>query len=363
MIKNRAISVHKTKYFFAHNIYKMLLPELDFNYKYFIDGSTLLFGESKTGKSFIMVDILSQLQPHVDQIIVVSPTDRQNHTYDRGVVPIPCIHYQITSKLLDDIWERQNALAAVYTKANKPEILKSLFDRIKDSTKAAGIIAAVQQKLRDYRYELESEPDSKAKITTMEDECKKLISVIWRDTINNNRSVLQKLSLNKNEQFALKYLNLNPRLVLIFDDCTDMLAKFRRHPVMQKLFYQGRWAYITTLIACHTDKALDPELKKNAFISIFTEETCARSYFDRKSNDLDREAKQRAALACKSAFSPLAPYQKLIWVREEKKFYRYTASSHSNFRFGSQYVWEYCDKIKSDSGAINADNKFINDFK
>jgi hypothetical protein len=347
------------------------MQELDFDYRLFLDRSTLLFGETGTGKSTIMIDILYQLQPYVDQIVVISPMDRQNHTYDKGIVPLPCIHYTITAKLLDDIWERQNALSAVYTKANKSETLQSLFNKIPGNQRARAIIDSVYQKLQSYKDELagpSAEPAieasaSRAKVAEMEADCKKLIDMIWHNSINCNRGYLQRVAHSKDEQFALKYLNLNPRLVLVLDDCTDLLAKFKRHPVMQKLFYQGRWAYITTIIACHTDKALDPELKKNVFVSIFTEETCAHAYFERKSNDLDKEAKARALAACKMAFTPLARHQKLAWVRDEKKFYRLTATTRPNFRFGSQYIWEYCDRIKADIESATVDNKFIWDFK
>lgn len=341
------------------------IQELDFSYKRFIDRTTLLFGESGTGKSFIIDDILFQLMPHVDQIIVVSPTDRQNNTYGKGTVPLPCIHYTITAKLLDDIWERQNALAAVYTRANKPETLRSLFNRIADNVSKASI-NTINEKLRKYKEEViagsAEEGTAKTKMTEMESDCKRLIILIFRRAINQNREKLSCMSLSADEQFSLKFLNLNPRLVLIFDDCTDLLKKFKSHAVMQKLFYQGRWAFITALIACHTDKALDPELKKNAFVSIFTEETCAHAYFERKSNDLDKEAKSRAYAACKVVFTPLAKFQKLVWVRDEKKFYRFTASSHPSFQFGSPYIWEYCKHIQAEAGAMNSDNKFIMEF-
>lgn len=344
----------------------MSLQELDFDYKRFIDRSTILYGESGTGKSFVIVDILYQLKPHVDQIIVISPTDRQNHTYDKGIVPLPCIHYTITAKLLDDIWERQNALSAVYTKANKPEILRSLFDRIPRNTEARDVINNINRKRRAYEDEIQADGADdaliKLKIADMENECKKLIILIYKHYINEHRESLSKLAITNDERFSLKYLNLNPRLVIIFDDCTDLLKKFKSHPVMQKLFYQGRWAFITALIACHTDKALDPELKKNAFISIFTGEKSAHSFFERKSNDLDKEERQRAAAACKASFTPIAKFQKLAWVRDENKFYRFTASSHDNFRFGSPIIWEYCKQIQAEAGTMSPDNKFIQDF-
>lgn len=342
----------------AHPPMSCAVPELDFSYKRFLDKTTLLYGESGTGKSYVIVDILYQLAPHADQIIVISPTDRQNHTYDRGIVPLPCIHYTLTPKLLDDLWERQGALSAVYSKANNKEVLSALFGKIANKTHISAAIAAIHKKLGDLKRELDPDDPSSA---NMEAECKKLILMIWVNTINENRHILGKMRLTKDESFSLKYLNLNPRMVLIFDDCTDLLKKYKGHPVMQKLFYQGRHSFITSLIACHTDKALDPELKKNAFVSIFTEESSAHAYFERKTNDLDLEARRRAAAAVRVTFSPIAKHQKLAWLREEKKFYRFTSVPHT-FKFGNQYIWDYCESIKAEAGALSMDNKFIGNF-
>jgi hypothetical protein len=170
------------------------------------------------------------------------------------------------------------------------------------------------------------------------------------------------MKLTKDEAYTLKYFDLNPRLALIFDDCTDLISKFKKHPVIQKLFFQGRWAFITCLIACHTDVALEPGLKKNAFVTIFTEETSAHAYFERKTNDLTKEQKQRAANACKISFTSLSRFQKLAWLRDEGCFYIFTSRIHSNFAFGNQHFWEFCNKIKAEAGAIPINNKFIGDF-
>jgi hypothetical protein len=341
----------------------MSVQELEINYNQFLDKTTLLFGESGTGKSFVMVDILYQLQPHVEQIIVISPTDRNNHTYDGGLVPLPCIHYEITKQLLINIWERQTALAAVYSRANKLETLRQLYAMIPNDS-SAGIIESIHKKLRDFKNEITQTDPSTAgsKIADMENECRRLVTMIWKDAINKHRGRLQRLALTEDQKYSLNYLNLNPRLVLIFDDCTEQLKKFKTDPVIQKLFYQGRHVYITALIACHTDKALDPELKKNAYVSFFTEETCARCYFMKDSTSLDKEGKKRADDALKTAFTPLAKHQKLVWIRNDKNFYKYTASAHSGFRFGSQYIWDFCNRIKVDGSTMAPGNKFMGEF-
>lgn len=342
------------------------LAELDFGHKYFLDQSTLLFGESKTGKSFIIVDILYQLQPFIDQVLVISPTDRQNHTYDSGLVPQPLIHYTFTPELLKDIWERQEAFAKVYTQANDPVTLRRLFDMCSDNSRARSIIETINRKLVSYREEIEDGDDDDAtartKIAEMDTECKKLITLIFKQCINEHRGKLQKMTLSKAEQHTLKYLNINPRMVLIFDDCTDLLTRHKNNQTLQKIFYQGRHVFITIMIALHTDKALPPELKKNAFTTIFTEQTCARSYFERPSNDLDKEARQRARDASRAAFEGGGKYQKLAWIRDEKKFYRFTATSRPKFRFGSHHLWDFCQKIQSESGGSLSNNKFIHDF-
>jgi hypothetical protein len=343
------------------------LPELEMSYTKFLDKTTVLYGESRTGKSTVIVDVLFQLQPYVDQIIVFSPMDRQNHTYDGGIVPPPCIHYSISAQLLDDIWERQSALANVYTRANDPDTLEKLFKRIppQKSAKALDQLEQIRRRMHSYEAEL-SESESaevvRNKVEEMRLQCEKLRILVYKTYINQFKTYLNELRPTKKEKFCIQYLNLNPRMVIIFDDCTDMMKKFKTHRVMQKLFYQGRWAFITALIACHTDKALDPELKKNTFVTVFTEETCALGYFNRASNDLDKDAKRRAKDACKFAFTPMAKYQKLVWIRDEKKFFTLTAKKHDNFRFGCDALWDYCNIIKADSGGSLSDNKFIRDF-
>lgn len=54
-------------------------------------------------------------------------------------------------------------------------------------------------------------------------------------------------------------------------------------------------------------------------------------------------------------------HQKLVWVRDEKRFYKYTATLHEEFEFGSPAFREYCKAIAV-SDNIPTNNKFIGDF-
>jgi len=339
------------------------IPELEFHYKTFLDRTSIFLGASGTGKSTVMVHTMYNIRDHVDQVIVISPTDRQNHTYDRGLVPLPCIHYQITENLLTSIWERQEAMVSVMTQANNPAILQSVFDKISPTCQYKAAVGEIRQKLINFKAEMKRSGGDASKIADKEAECEKLITMMIRKSIERNTAALKQLKLTEQERFTIKYATLNPRLLLIFDDCTDQLKRMKKHPVIQKIFYQGRWAYITCLIACHTDKALDPELKKNAFVTMFTDIPSANAYFSRGSNDLTRDDQRKAQAAVAASFTPTERFQKLAWVREEGGFKKFIAEKHDNFQFGSQHVWNYCDEIKAEPGTTSVNNRFSHSFK
>lgn len=344
------------------------LNPLDFNHQLFIDKVTVLYGETKTGKSTIIVDILHEIKPFADQIIVFSPTDRNNHTYsgtgpDDRIVPLPCIHYTISPTILKDIWERQEALVAVYRRASAS--VSRLFERV-----ASADEVKVLQFIRTKRDERRAEVDasiidpviSRRKKEEITADCDRFIDVVQRNCINNNRGRLERMGLTAEERYALNYVNLNPRLVLIFDDCTEEMNRLKNNKVIADIAYQGRHVMITTIIAAHTDKSLDSAFRKNAFNNFFTETSCARAYFNRATNDFDRESKNAATTALAAAFTPSEPFQKLVWVREDKKYYRYTARRHDNFVFGCPEVWSYCDKVASDGAATPRNNRFMAGF-
>jgi hypothetical protein len=343
-----------------------MIPILEFNHKLFIDKTTVLFGVTGSGKSSIVVDILYHLKPYIDQIIVIAPTDMQNHTYSSGLVPLPYIHYKITPHLLGEIWERQNAFVSVYAKANNQTILEQLFKRIPENP-GASAVTEIRKKLETYSAELyktqPSESIARAKISDMSKECNKMINTIYKHIIRKNIHILSNMNLSDDEKYSVKYINFNPKLCIILDDCTDMLNSYKNLPAVQKLFYQGRWAEITLIIACHTDKALLTEIKKNIFVSIYTDEPVARAYFLRPGPSITPDYKKYIIDLLKQVFTPMEKYQKLIYIRDEDKFYRRTAIIHEPFTFGSDIIRKYGEKISVVANALPVNNKYLSNFQ
>lgn len=184
---------------------------------------------------------------------------------------------------------------------------------------------------------------------------------ISKAVIAKHRDALLKQKLNEDEQRSIKHLAFNPRMLLIFDDCTDQLKR-EKSDIMEKLFYQGRHQLITTIIACHNDKTFAPELKKQTFLTIFTAPGSAMAYFERASTCLDRPEKLQARKVAGEAFTSKKPHQKLVLDRVSKKYHKYTAES-STVVFGSPEIRDYSEKIKRSEDEALRNNAFADKFR
>jgi len=338
------------------------------NYKLFIDKITVLYGETKTGKSTILINILHTLQSHIEQIIVFAPTDPQNKTYSKGVVPLPLIHYTITLQLLQDIWDRQQMMAAVRQRANDLKVLKRLFDKL-DLPNVRAKIAIAEQARATHIESIKQQyidPDViETKCTEISEKFNNLMVVIYKNFISKNEKQLRQ-GANEDELFVLDNLGFNHRMVIVFDDCTSMLKdkEIKNSRVFNDFFTCGRWAGLTILFGVHNDKILIPEIRTGAFVSIFTSKRCATAYFMTGTNYFDSETKAEAKRAIKQMQEPENGHDRVAYLRENNKFYICRASLFPKFSFTENNIIErYCAKIK-DQGSVSVDkgNKFYSTF-
>jgi len=343
----------------------MPLDELKLNYKYLLDRSIMIFGESKSGKSTIIRQCMYLLKPHIDQVIVISSSDTTSKSYGGVTVPKPCVHKTITDKLLNDVWQRQQALTDAYNRANDINVLKSMFNEISTPANKAMIERLRnhhEKSIQDMRENYTGD-DMDTKLEDMAKDATELTIKIYKHFIGQSLDYFaNKKNLSKVERTTLQYLNLNPRLLWIFDDCTVQLEKFRKNPIICELFWQGRWLNITAIIATHTDKSFSPELKSGAFLKIFAQESIARAYYTRDSTAMDKSRKNKVMELIDETFTPIKKHQKLVYERETMRYFKYTASIVPDFRFGSPIIWQFCDLIASERDDIQG-NKFMSKFE
>ena len=340
------------------------IPEWNPTADCLLDRMIHIYGESGTGKSFIIRHLMNILQRHIPQIKVFSPTNKQNHTYDQNdEVPRLFIHDAIGENALNDMWERQSAMKVTYDRANNIDTLQSLLARSGD----AGAIRAVQGLKMQFAAQSAKLSESGGaaaapKISDLRKAVEKSICQTCKSVISSRYSQLRSIpDLTENEKYAIKYRNFVPRLLLIFDDCTEQLKSSRNQDIFQKLFFQGRHMFITTIIAAHTDKTFSPELKKQVFISMFTAPECAASFIDLKSNGMEPAMRKKVHEIKSQIFTEDKPNQKMVWDRLEKKYYRYTAVP-VEVQFCSAAVRKLADQVQRPADAVMKGNKYADRF-
>ena len=337
------------------------------NPKQYVNRSIVLYGASDSGKSTIIKDLVYHLRDMATQIFVFAPSDPSNGDYtESGTIPKPLVHYILDATTLTNIWKRQEAFAAVYERVNDIHTLESLFKKLNLETVSRMLLAA-ERSMDERKEEVKDQYLDKSmgtkKIKEIEKTFDDMRRLIYKRYIVDNRHKLARFPLTEEENFTLRFITFNLRLVIIFDDCATEFKKLRKEKcnVLDTLLYRGRHIYVTTFIACQDDKNLDSDLRKNTFINVYTTPQCAMAFFNRAANSFDKETMRRADRATKEAFA--VDNQKLIYVRKENKFYKFTATIRDSFEFGSPAIREFCKRIQNDGVNVAADNMFIKYFQ
>ncbi len=337
------------------------LQTIVFGPEHYLDRTALLLGESGTGKSVIINDILNKLRGLIDEAHVFSPSNKENKSYV-GIIPDVFVHKEPTEDILNEIWERQIARVTIYNeKIIVTEIIRSLFMKVSTiDRKYSEVISKILAKKKILISSLKKGDDYETKVKEVNEKIEEFLSRVYIQSIKTHRAWLLTQKLTTDELFSVTNIHFNPKTMLIFDDCTDAIDRIKNTTFMKELFYQGRHKQITAIFAIHTDKCLPPESKKNTFNTLFTDTPAATSYFGRGSTGMDKEAQVRAAAALKEAFANPKSNQKLVWNRPDKMFYKYTAPYPITIkRFGSANYWTYAESVQKPVGELDTNNKFI----
>ncbi|NBP51235.1 MAG: hypothetical protein EBU70_08670 [Actinobacteria bacterium] len=362
------------------------VPELVVGPSMFIDRTVAIYGPSKTGKTVITKHIMKAVNGHIEQIIIVAPSEPSNRSYE-GVVDPPFIHYRLyladpanpkkddgakgALRFLEAVWKRQEMMAAIYTRANNAEILAQLYGRLPKEVRAEGLrhIEVINAKrgrvIERVRKQFAAEPGRREeKVKEVNEKFKKMLVLLYKKYIAPLYEELwESDDLSEDERYSLYYLTFNPRLLLIFDDCAAQLKPFFNKDIFRLLFYQNRHSYITVVLCCQDDTDLPTNLRKNAFLSFFTEPIVCMSNFERASNKFPKPTKQYIAEIVGDVFKG---HRKMAYIREDDRrqhFYHVQFPYPKPFRFGSSASHELCDSVQSAGVSMDRENPFYDRFK
>jgi len=361
------------------------IPELIVNPSMFIDKTIAIYGPSKTGKTVITKHIMKTVNGHIEQIMVIAPSEPSNRSYE-GFVDPPFIHYRLyladpnnprrddgakgALRFLEALWKRQEMMAAKYVKANKIDILSQLYQKLPKNIKSEGLkyIENINEKrqkvIESVCKKYADDPGRREeKIKDVNEKFKKMLNLLYKKYLTPNYESLWKYDLSENERYSLYYLNFNPRMLIIFDDCAAQLKPFFNKDIFRLLFYQNRHSFITVILCCQDDTDLPTNLRKNAFLSFFTEPIVCSSNFERSSNKFPKSTRSYVAEISNEVFKG---HRKMAYIREDDRrqhFYHVQFPYPEPFRFGSNASHELCDNLQSDGVAMDKENPFYDTFK
>ena len=341
------------------------------NHKFYLNKTTIIYGRTNSGKSTIIDEIMFLCKDYVPIIFVVAPTNSSNNAYTNKI-PSQCILKDLDVEWLDKLLTRQKNSAGAYINANKLDILKKLFDKVSDNNSQEIELSIVKKANSSIIYLEESDIDfsnKKMQKSQILEERDLILKKIYKTTIRYNKIKLENdTQLTKSQKAALSFLDFNPNIMLILDDCASKFKSlYKKSSAIKEIFYEGRHYFFTTIISSQDDKEIDSELRKNTTISIFTTAQSATSNFERASNGYPKHEKLKSKLCTdvvfKQDFNDLKHYRKLVYTQNESEPFSYTiADMYDDFRMGSLPMWEYSDRIGKKNDTVNKNNKLVESY-
>ena len=348
---------------------------LNKTYENFLDKSTLIYGSSGSGKTTIIEEILYFCKPYIPVFIVIAP--RTSDKAYRKKLPARCIKEDLTKRTLELIWKRQFNLTQVYQIANDPINLESLFKKAPDRESTIMIQAIIHRannKIDEInRNSALNYAQKKSQIISVEESRNKRIKKIYKESIMKYKTTLERQSLTDKEKITLYNIDINPRLMLIIDDCSEKFKGWMKMfkgkgdmNIFECIFYRGRHNFISILMSSHDDKIIDTEIRKNARVTIYcNSQSLVASINKPQSGFTPQEKKQAMEMAGKIFGNEdygIKTHQKFCYIREDNYPFRYTiANLYPEFTLGSDSLHELIRKMpKNDDNIEN--NPFLKDI-
>lgn len=341
--------------------------------KHFFRKATVLYGPSGSGKTILTKFIMRKLLQCFPIVIVFCPTNSENEAFT-GVVPEPLIYDQVTVDILKKIYGRAQYASKVYKKANNLAVLRSLFMKISDFKQKQNELYVLSQRDKAVKQAGKmgrSKYDIKKETELITKNANETLRKLYKTNIKHadRKGLFKGARLTENETTSLKYINYNPEILIVFDDCAAELnsiaRKSTKDDTLMNFFFKGRHSHLTTIYTMQDDSALPAPLRKNAHNSIFCTRETATGFFSRGSNNISLADKKRYIAAAEEIFQDYNQhdYKKLIFLREDSKHpIRYLKGDEEDFKMCANIIWKFCDKVKKKDDMIEDDGEWSKYF-
>ncbi len=330
--------------------------EYDFDSKDFMH-SVGFFGGSESGKTFLCKDILSRVRHIFPRVVLFSPT-AANGTDFQGIINKLLIIPEITEEKFTEVYKAQEEIALLYKKINSKEILSEVFEVAATATQKNlynRIISARDKLIISLSPKGEREEGVVAqKVQEINNKLDKTLCKFMKAVILPVRGTLSLDEFSQAAQDCIKYLDMNPHTLFIFDDlmdeCASMIKKTKSAASMLflNLFTKGRHIFATHWHILQDDAPVPPKLRKNLRTSIFTRGDTANSYITRASNGISKIDQKFGLSMINVLFQGKSDYRKLFYFKDKvktEKFQYFTAKNAGLFCTSSSIINNFCDSL------------------
>lgn len=352
------------------------IPYYEINTENVIDRTSFIFGGTKSGKTTIVLSMLHAIKDYIPNFLVIVP-ETSAHFYNR-LLPKRCIKSDMSKSLLKKLWKRQVDLTQCCNIAKDIKILKRLFQKINDRQSAI-MIEAIQvatdstiAKLKN-RHDLDyaQKRDQESDIVQKRDD---KIRFLLKRSIREHRKQLMELDLTVEENIALDYLDVNPRIAIIVDDCTENIPIWMKYfkkkdneiNIFESIIYRGRHNGFTFICVSHNDKAITCDLRRGARNVIFTQSQALVASLNKPQSGYTNQEKKDAMKIARRLFgddtTQTKSFQKLCYIREDNIPFQYTiADIHPDFTLGCPALVELNEKMPKKESKLE-DNQFMKEL-
>ncbi len=331
----------------------------------------LFYGESGFGKGKLIEEAMFLLKDMIPVWFVVSPTNSQNRQYTNKLDSV-FIKTEISVEFIELLYKRQMDAGEVYAQANQIQVLAELFKKCSDALTANKVDqikkATARQVVATNKNRSLDPSAKKAHLEAIRKTEHKYLTEIYKAAIRFNRDKLERRSdLSPEEKTSIKFLDLNPNIGIIFDDCAAEVKKWGKAEVTKKLFYQSRHCHTTSFWAFQDDHDITPPLRKNGRNNFFTTPECATSYFSTKTNSQSATTRKRATLAIEKCFKqdlPVEHYRKLVYIKGISDPLQYTvADEYDEFKLGGKSSWDFAKSIpRKSTSEVSKKNPYMHKY-
>lgn len=321
----------------------------------FINKNTIIYGRTGTGKTTIVRDIMKILQPHYPIIFVICPTMSSYDNYVPSAVRMDSLNL----KFLREITQRQKDVTTIYNNIQKHrQTIIEKYGTFQEKNAIVQLTNAYEDKKMELtRLYAGSSNQLENALHIIQRNYQARLLRLQREAFENMRRELSAMrvsewyeslvfrnqSIGKISFDVIRFYDINPKMLLIFDDVTGNFKEYAKIQSIDKsylfkdIFTKGRHINITTIMTCHSDTSLPPDIRGAVHINIFSYRDIVEPFFKRTNNMLINAC--NASSFFKEEIFKNEHY-KMIYDRDLSIFYAYRAQIHPVFRMGSRELWQ-----------------------